>query len=91
MATELATRTDRINGLQRDNDQIKADLTEAQTNITAMQNCHLEMMQKIQILQDSNDQLTVHIEGIRAQCQCLTEFNLHLEIENRKLKSENCS
>lgn len=76
LATELAARTDRIKSLRSDNDAMQADLAEAQSSIVTLQRCHDEMMQKIQMLQDSNDLLTVHLEGIKAQCQCLANYNL---------------
>lgn len=79
LAAELAARTDRINELRRDNTEIRTDLVEAQSSILTLQNCHTDMMHKIQSLQDANDRLTVQMEGIRAQCQCLTDFNSLLE------------
>lgn len=79
LAAELAARTDRIKELRRDNTDIRTDLVEAQASICTLQSCHTDMMHKIQLLQDANDRLTVQMEGIRAQCQCLTDFSSLLE------------
>ena len=50
------------------NEQTNRDLTEAQSNIANLQSCHGEMMQKIQLLQDANDELTIQLEGFKVQC-----------------------
>lgn len=76
LATELAARSDRIKLLCKDNELMRADLVDAKTSITTLNSCNGEMMQKVQMLQDSNDLLTVHLEGIKAQCQCLADFNV---------------
>lgn len=68
MASELALRSEKIKKLVKANENINRDLIETQATITTLQSCNRELMQKIQILQDANDKLTIQIEGFKSQC-----------------------
>lgn len=82
LANELATRNEKIVKLLRNNDSVSKALNEARSSISALEDCQRDMMQKIQQLQDRNDELTVQIEGFRAETKCLAEQNAMLEKEN---------
>lgn len=85
MANELAARTERIAILRRDHATTRSLLTTAKTELETAQLCHADMLQKIQQLQDANDELSVSIEGLRAECDSLREANYQLTTENHKL------
>lgn len=87
MANELAARTERIAILRREHENTRALLAAAQTELETSQLCHAELLQKIQQLQDANDELSVGIEGLRAECDALRASNHILIAENHDLKS----
>lgn len=88
LATELATRNEKINRLLRSNEDLHKSLIETKANLSAYEECQQEMIRKIQDLQDRNDELIVQIQGLKAEARCLYDRISMLEMENRELKYE---
>lgn len=86
LANELATRNEKIGKLLRNNDHLSRAVSEARASVSALEDCQRDMMEKIQALQDQNDELTVQIEGFRAETKCLAEQKAMLEKENAILR-----
>lgn len=95
----MAAKNQQIFELLKSIDKLNVTINERKIHEDSLKLSQNELIQKIRILQDKNDELLVQIEGYRAECQCMRDENnkiklliekyKNIEIENFKLIENN--